>query len=78
MIGRGDIERSRSKVVQVPKPQTLSPDLQVRLLDFNPVGGTTSPLLFSWEQLGYAVALATAEPQMMKIGGMRPALSTEP
>ena len=33
----------------------------MRLLDFNPVGGTTSPLLFSWEQLGYAVPLATAE-----------------
>lgn len=24
----------------------------VRLIDFNPVGGTTSPLLFSWEELG--------------------------
>lgn len=24
----------------------------VRLLDFNPVGGTTAPLLFSWQELG--------------------------
>lgn len=24
----------------------------VRLVDFNPVGGTTAPLLFTWEELG--------------------------
>lgn len=30
--------------------------LQVKLVDFNPVGGTTSPLLFSWDQLGYGAA----------------------
>lgn len=27
---------------------------QVRLIDFNPIGGTTNPLLFAWEELGYA------------------------
>ena len=27
--------------------------VQIRLLDFNPVGGATSPLLFTWEELGY-------------------------
>lgn len=27
--------------------------LQVKLLDFNPVFGTTSPLLFTWQELGY-------------------------
>ena len=27
--------------------------MQVKLLDFSPVGGTTTPLLFSWEELGY-------------------------
>lgn len=26
---------------------------KVKLLDFNPIGGVTSPLLFSWEELGY-------------------------
>lgn len=26
---------------------------KVRLLDFNPIGGTTSPLLFDWEELSY-------------------------
>ena len=25
-------------------------------MDFNPVGGTTAPLLFTWEELGYEVA----------------------
>ena len=25
----------------------------VRLMDFNPVGGSTVPLLFEWEELGY-------------------------
>lgn len=25
----------------------------MRLLDFNPIGGTTSALLFTWEELGY-------------------------
>lgn len=28
--------------------------LQAKLLDFNPIFGTTSPLLFTWEELGYA------------------------
>ncbi|KAL4425346.1 hypothetical protein ABPG75_009362 [Micractinium tetrahymenae] len=32
----------------------------VKLMDFNPVGGTTAPLLFSWEELGLGLA---ASPQ---------------
>lgn len=28
-------------------------DGSVRIVDFNPPGGTTSPLLFSWEELAY-------------------------
>ena len=27
--------------------------MQIRLLDFNPIGGATSPLLYTWEELGY-------------------------
>jgi hypothetical protein len=27
--------------------------LVVKLLDINPIGGATSPLLFTWEELGY-------------------------
>lgn len=30
----------------------------VKVIDFNPVGGTTSPLLFSWQELGWAQGLA--------------------
>lgn len=26
---------------------------KVRLMDFNPVGGFTAPLLFDWDELGY-------------------------
>lgn len=26
---------------------------KVRLMDFNPIGGFTAPLLFDWDQLGY-------------------------
>lgn len=33
------------------RPPTIP--LQVRLIDFNPVGGTTAPLLFTWEELGF-------------------------
>ncbi|GMH37968.1 hypothetical protein BSKO_05852 [Bryopsis sp. KO-2023] len=29
---------------------------RIRLLDFNPIGGATSPLLFSWEDLGYSIS----------------------
>ena len=29
--------------------------MQIRLLDFNPIGGATSPLLYTWEELGYHV-----------------------
>ncbi len=28
---------------------------QVRLIDFNPIGGTTSPLLFDWAELPYSL-----------------------
>ena len=31
----------------------VSPSLAVRLVDFNPVGGTTAPLLFDWRELGF-------------------------
>ncbi len=27
--------------------------MQIRLLDFNPIGGANSPLLYTWEELGY-------------------------
>jgi hypothetical protein len=30
--------------------------VQVRLVDFNPIGGTTSPLLFDWDELSYSLA----------------------
>eukprot|EP00887_Chlorella_sp_A99_P003503 scaffold7.g3503.t1 len=33
---------------------------QVRLVDFNPVGGTTAPLLFTWEELGYTAPAEAA------------------
>ena len=29
--------------------------MQVKLIDFSPIGGTTSPLLFSWEELDYEI-----------------------
>ena len=25
----------------------------IKLMDFNPVGGSTAPLLFDWNELGY-------------------------
>ncbi|KAK9810430.1 hypothetical protein WJX72_010569 [[Myrmecia] bisecta] len=34
---------------------------KVRIVDFNPPGGTTSPLLFSWEELAYASPQAPPE-----------------
>lgn len=36
---------------------------QVRLLDFNPIGGTTSPLLFDWEELPYSIASPPSPPE---------------
>ncbi len=36
--------------------------LQVRLIDFNPIGGTTSPLLFDWAELPYALPSSADEP----------------
>ncbi len=30
----------------------------VRLMDFNPVGGSTAPLLFDWDELGYGECTA--------------------
>lgn len=30
--------------------------MQVKLIDFSPIGGTTSPLLFSWSELGYTTS----------------------
>lgn len=34
--------------------------LSVKLLGLNPVGGATSPLLFTWQELGYTAAAATS------------------
>lgn len=34
--------------------------LQVRLVDFNPIGGSTSPLLFDWDELPYGCTASTA------------------
>ncbi|GAX75040.1 hypothetical protein CEUSTIGMA_g2484.t1 [Chlamydomonas eustigma] len=31
----------------------VTTSLVVKLVDINPIGGTTSPLLYSWEELGY-------------------------
>lgn len=33
----------------------------MKLIDFNPIFGTTSPLLFNWEDLGYTQACANPE-----------------
>ena len=33
---------------------------QVRLVDFNPIGGSTSPLLFDWDELPYGSIASTA------------------
>lgn len=33
---------------------------QIRLLDFNPIGGATCPLLFEWEELGYSVSASAS------------------
>lgn len=33
----------------------VTPKGTVRLLDFNPAGGTTSPLLFDWSELPYGL-----------------------
>ncbi|KAA6426686.1 MAG: cell division cycle protein [Trebouxia sp. A1-2] len=32
----------------------------VRLMDFNPIGGSTAPLLFDWDELGYGGSKANA------------------
>lgn len=42
----------------------------VKLLDFNPVGGTTAPLLFSWEELGYGGALPQGEQSEPAVVGL--------
>lgn len=36
------------------------PHVQVRLVDINPIGGTTSALLFDWAELPYALGTASA------------------
>jgi hypothetical protein len=45
----------------------------VKLIDFNPVGGTTSPLLFTWRELGLeqAAGEATAEEELESQGEQR-------
>ena len=37
--------------------------MQIRLLDFNPIGGATSALLFAWEELGYPNDSPSDEPE---------------
>lgn len=32
---------------------------KVRLMDFNPVGGFTAPLLFEWDELGYGKSMVS-------------------
>lgn len=32
---------------------------KVRLMDFNPVGGFTAPLLFEWAELGYGESMVS-------------------
>ena len=40
-------------------------------MDFNPIGGTTSPLLFDWEELQYSMPVAAAaEPAADNMGSM--------
>ena len=34
--------------------------MQVRLVDFNPIGGSTSPLLFDWDELPYGCSTSAA------------------
>ena len=36
--------------------------VQVRLVDFNPIGDSTSPLLFDWDELPYGCGTSTASP----------------
>ena len=36
---------------------------QIRLIDFNPIGGATCPLLFEWEELGYSVSASASADQ---------------
>ena len=38
----------------------VTPKGTVRLLDFNPAGGTTSPLLFDWDELPYGLQNGSA------------------
>ena len=38
----------------------MTPKGTVRLLDFNPAGGTTSPLLFDWAELPYGLEAGAA------------------
>ncbi len=53
---------------------------QVRLIDFNPIGGTTSPLLFDWAELRYSLpshpASRTAHDEHSASNGIDPTGST--
>jgi hypothetical protein len=44
--------------------------VQVRLVDFNPIGGSTSPLLFDWEELRYGVSVAQPDQAASQQGGV--------
>lgn len=46
----------------ISKTLPISLSLQVKLLDFNPIYGSTNPLLFSWAELGYAEKRDCIEP----------------
>lgn len=41
----------------------VMPKARVRLLDFNPPGGTTQPLMFTWEELHSAAELMCSSPR---------------
>ncbi len=48
----------------------------VRLIDFNPIGGTTAPLLFTWEELGLEQVAAGRQGED-EAGGFRAERDTE-
>lgn len=50
--------------------------LQVRLMDFNPVGGTTSPLLFNWDELPFELPAGTAAAEPTLAAHEQPAVET--
>ena len=45
----------------------------VRLMDFNPVGGSTAPLLFDWDELGYGKQMLQMSEQSLGLTHVIPA-----